>query len=144
MQVMLGATIGIARPSAVTWLNSDLFTIFLGFLMLSMGLTLTVEDFKKARRLRQGFGPAQAAPPPHDSNRHKESSHASAPSPHAVNLHDRDRLTSIMFGQHVPKLQYSSLHDCTVITSTSDPSGRCSRSARPTQSPSASATCAST
>ena len=46
---MLGATIGIARPSAVTWLNSDLFTIFLGFLMLSMGLTLTVEDFKKVR-----------------------------------------------------------------------------------------------
>ena len=46
-QVMLGATIGIARPAAVTWLNSDLFTIFLGFLMLSMGLTLTVEDFKK-------------------------------------------------------------------------------------------------
>ena len=50
MQVMLGATIGIARPTAVTWLNSDLFTVFLGFLMLSMGLTLTVEDFKKARR----------------------------------------------------------------------------------------------
>ena len=49
VQVMLGATIGIARPAAVTWLNSDLFTIFLGFLMLSMGLTLTVDDFKKAR-----------------------------------------------------------------------------------------------
>ena len=49
VQVMLGATIGIARPAAVTWLNSDLFTIFLGFLMLSMGLTLTVEDFKKVR-----------------------------------------------------------------------------------------------
>ena len=47
---MLGATIGIVRPTAVTWLNSDLFTIFLGFLMLSMGLTLTVEDFKKVRR----------------------------------------------------------------------------------------------
>ena len=50
-QVMLGATIGIARPSAVTWLNSDLFTVFLGFLMLSMGLTLTVEDFKKVQPL---------------------------------------------------------------------------------------------
>ncbi len=55
LQVMLGATIGIARPAAVTWLNSDLFTIFLGFLMLSMGLTLTVDDFKKARATRMRF-----------------------------------------------------------------------------------------
>lgn len=46
---MLGAFIGITRPAAVTWLNSDLFTYALGFLMLSMGLTLTVEDFKKVR-----------------------------------------------------------------------------------------------
>lgn len=45
--VMLGAVIGITKPSAVTWLNSELFTYALGFLMLSMGLTLTVDDFKK-------------------------------------------------------------------------------------------------
>lgn len=45
--VVLGATIGITRPSAVTWLDSDKFTYALGFLMLSMGLTLTVDDFKK-------------------------------------------------------------------------------------------------
>lgn len=44
---MLGAVIGITKPSAVTWLNSELFTYALGFLMLSMGLTLTVDDFKK-------------------------------------------------------------------------------------------------
>jgi len=48
-QVILGATIGITKPSAVTWLDSNLFTYALGFLMLSMGLTLTVEDFKKVR-----------------------------------------------------------------------------------------------
>jgi predicted Na+-dependent transporter len=52
VQVVLGATIGITRPSAVTWLDSDKFTYALGFLMLSMGLTLTVDDFKKVRHLR--------------------------------------------------------------------------------------------
>lgn len=46
-QVVLGASLGIMRPSAVTWLDSNLFTYALGFLMLSMGLTLTVDDFKK-------------------------------------------------------------------------------------------------
>lgn len=48
--VFLGASIGIARPAMVTWLSSDLFTLGLGFLMLSMGLTLTFEDFKKCFR----------------------------------------------------------------------------------------------
>eukprot|EP00891_Asterochloris_glomerata_P000476 jgi/Astpho2/476/e_gw1.00011.83.1_t len=45
--VCLGAGIGIARPQTVAWLSSDLFTYLLGFLMLSMGLTLTFDDFKK-------------------------------------------------------------------------------------------------
>jgi BASS family bile acid:Na+ symporter len=45
--VVLGATLGIMRPSAVTWLDSNRFTYALGFLMLSMGLTLTIDDFKK-------------------------------------------------------------------------------------------------
>ncbi len=47
LQVVLGATLGIMRPSAVTWLDSNRFTYALGFLMLSMGLTLTIDDFKK-------------------------------------------------------------------------------------------------
>lgn len=34
----------------VTWLETDLFTISLGFLMLSMGLTLTFEDFRRCLR----------------------------------------------------------------------------------------------
>lgn len=50
MQVCLGAGIGIARPQTVAWLSSDLFTYLLGFLMLSMGLTLTFDDFKKVRQ----------------------------------------------------------------------------------------------
>lgn len=34
----------------VTWLETDLFTLGLGFLMLSMGLTLTFEDFRRCLR----------------------------------------------------------------------------------------------
>jgi BASS family bile acid:Na+ symporter len=45
--VILGTIIGIYKPSAVTWLQTDLFTVGLGFLMLSMGLTLTFEDFRR-------------------------------------------------------------------------------------------------
>lgn len=51
LQVCLGAAVGISRPSALLWFKSDLFTYGLGFLMLSMGLTLTVDDFKQASHL---------------------------------------------------------------------------------------------
>uniref|UniRef100_A0A0D9V3G9 Uncharacterized protein n=1 Tax=Leersia perrieri TaxID=77586 RepID=A0A0D9V3G9_9ORYZ len=37
-------------PVWVTWLETDLFTVGLGFLMLSMGLTLTFEDFRRCMR----------------------------------------------------------------------------------------------
>ncbi|KAG6493098.1 hypothetical protein ZIOFF_048074 [Zingiber officinale] len=37
-------------PVWVTWLETDLFTLGLGFLMLSMGLTLTFEDFRRCMR----------------------------------------------------------------------------------------------
>uniref|UniRef100_A0A803MQ70 Uncharacterized protein n=1 Tax=Chenopodium quinoa TaxID=63459 RepID=A0A803MQ70_CHEQI len=48
--VILGTLIGIYKPAAVTWLETDLFTLGLGFLMLSMGLTLTFDDFKRCLR----------------------------------------------------------------------------------------------
>ncbi|CAA7409931.1 unnamed protein product [Spirodela intermedia] len=48
--VMLGTILGIYKPAAVTWLETDLFTVGLGFLMLSMGLTLTFEDFRRCMR----------------------------------------------------------------------------------------------
>lgn len=48
--VILGTIIGIYKPSAVTWLETDLFTVGLGFLMLSMGLTLTFKDFRRCMR----------------------------------------------------------------------------------------------
>uniref|UniRef100_A0A7N0RBK9 Uncharacterized protein n=1 Tax=Kalanchoe fedtschenkoi TaxID=63787 RepID=A0A7N0RBK9_KALFE len=48
--VIIGTVVGIYKPSAVTWLETDLFTVGLGFLMLSMGLTLTFEDFRRCLR----------------------------------------------------------------------------------------------
>ncbi|KAB1209194.1 Sodium/pyruvate cotransporter BASS2, chloroplastic [Morella rubra] len=48
--VILGTVVGILKPAAVTWLQTDLFTLGLGFLMLSMGLTLTFDDFRRCLR----------------------------------------------------------------------------------------------
>ncbi|KAK4489251.1 hypothetical protein RD792_005048 [Penstemon davidsonii] len=48
--VIIGTLIGIYKPAMVTWLETDLFTVGLGFLMLSMGLTLTFEDFRRCLR----------------------------------------------------------------------------------------------
>ncbi|XP_074575305.1 putative sodium/metabolite cotransporter BASS2, chloroplastic [Curcuma longa] len=48
--VIIGTIIGMYKPSMVTWLETDLFTLGLGFLMLSMGLTLTFEDFRRCMR----------------------------------------------------------------------------------------------
>ncbi|KAI3409318.1 uncharacterized protein J3R85_019498, partial [Psidium guajava] len=48
--VILGTIVGIYKPAAVAWLETDLFTVGLGFLMLSMGLTLTFEDFRRCLR----------------------------------------------------------------------------------------------
>ncbi|GAB2300382.1 Sodium/pyruvate cotransporter bass2, chloroplastic [Dionaea muscipula] len=48
--VILGTIVGIYKPAAVTWLETDLFTLGLGFLMLSMGLTLRFEDFRRCLR----------------------------------------------------------------------------------------------
>eukprot|EP00249_Psilotum_nudum_P007718 c20774_g1_i1 orf=381-1643(-) len=45
--IILGTIVGVYKPSVVTWLQTDLFTLGLGFLMLSMGLTLTFEDFRR-------------------------------------------------------------------------------------------------
>ena len=49
-QVCLGAALGISKPQSLLWFKSDLFTYALGFLMLSMGLTLTFDDFRQVRR----------------------------------------------------------------------------------------------
>lgn len=46
IQVLLGAALGIYSPSSFDWFHSGYFTTSLGFLMLSMGLTLTFKDFQ--------------------------------------------------------------------------------------------------
>ena len=62
LQVCLGASLGITNPQGLAWFKPDMFTYSLGFLMLSMGLTLTVEDFKMVRRhLARGHS-VQACP----------------------------------------------------------------------------------
>ena len=38
---------GATKPETLTWFKSDMFTVSLGFLMLSMGLTLTIENFRE-------------------------------------------------------------------------------------------------
>jgi bile acid:Na+ symporter, BASS family len=48
-------TLGVAlaalkRPALFTWLTTPYFTLSLGVLMLSMGITLSVEDFKRVLR----------------------------------------------------------------------------------------------
>ncbi|KAI3878264.1 hypothetical protein MKX03_005093, partial [Papaver bracteatum] len=47
--LILGTVIGIYKPLR-TWLQTDLFTVVLGFLMLSMGLTLKFDDFRRCLR----------------------------------------------------------------------------------------------
>jgi len=49
----LCALLALAKPAAFTWLTTPYFTASLGLLMLSMGITLTVEDF---RRVLARFG----------------------------------------------------------------------------------------
>ncbi|KAJ7545832.1 hypothetical protein O6H91_08G012300 [Diphasiastrum complanatum] len=48
--IVFGTFIGIWKPSAVTWLQTDLFTVSLGVLMLSLGLTLRFDDFRRCLR----------------------------------------------------------------------------------------------
>ncbi|KAI3857072.1 hypothetical protein MKX03_015444, partial [Papaver bracteatum] len=47
--LILGTVIGIYKPLR-TWLETDLFTVVLGFLMLLMGLTLKFDDFRRCLR----------------------------------------------------------------------------------------------
>ncbi len=44
--VLIACTVSFFNPSLFTWFAGDLITYGLGFIMLGMGLTLSVEDFK--------------------------------------------------------------------------------------------------
>lgn len=50
---LLCALLALKKPALFTWLTTPYFTLSLGLLMLSMGITLSIEDF---RRVLQRFG----------------------------------------------------------------------------------------
>jgi bile acid:Na+ symporter, BASS family len=45
--ILLGAAIALVRPEIFTWFSGHLITVGLGCIMLGMGLTLEVEDFRR-------------------------------------------------------------------------------------------------
>lgn len=47
---LLTALSALKKPALYTWLTTPYFTLSLGVLMLSMGITLTVEDFRRVLR----------------------------------------------------------------------------------------------
>lgn len=47
---VLSAVTGVLRPSMYTWLTTPYFTAGLAVLMLSMGITLSVDDFRRVLR----------------------------------------------------------------------------------------------
>ena len=49
-RTVLFAGIAIARPETFAWFTTKYFTGFLGALMLSMGITLTADDFVRVSK----------------------------------------------------------------------------------------------
>ncbi len=44
--VLLASTVSFFNPSLFTWFSGDLITYGLGVIMLCMGITLSLDDFK--------------------------------------------------------------------------------------------------
>ncbi len=47
---LAASLLALVRPGAFTWFSGPLITVSLGAIMLSMGLTLTVEDFRRVAK----------------------------------------------------------------------------------------------
>ena len=45
--VFVCSAVALVRPEAVTWIPGRMITLGLGVIMLGMGLTLTLEDFRR-------------------------------------------------------------------------------------------------
>lgn len=45
--ILLGASVALLRPEIFTWFSGPLITLGLGFIMLGMGLTMELEDFRR-------------------------------------------------------------------------------------------------
>lgn len=50
--VLICSALALARPTLFTWFNGPLITLGLGIIMLSMGMTLGFEDFRRVGRHR--------------------------------------------------------------------------------------------
>ena len=48
--VLLASLLALWRPEIFTWFRGDLITVGLGLIMLGMGLTLEVDDFRRVLR----------------------------------------------------------------------------------------------
>jgi bile acid:Na+ symporter, BASS family len=54
--VLLGGALALARPSWFTWFHGDLITWGLAVIMLGMGITLTVDDFRRVLQMPRAVG----------------------------------------------------------------------------------------
>lgn len=54
--VLLGGALALAWPGGFTWFNGELITWGLAVIMLGMGITLTVDDFKSVLKMPQAVG----------------------------------------------------------------------------------------
>src|SRR5690349_15155365 len=48
--ILLGATIALVKPEVFTWFTGSMIPIGLGFIMLGMGLTMEVDDFRRVSK----------------------------------------------------------------------------------------------
>jgi len=54
--VLLGGAVALVRPEWFTWFNGDFITWGLAVIMLGMGITLSVDDFKRVLKMPRAVG----------------------------------------------------------------------------------------
>jgi len=54
--VLIGGGLALWRPETFTWFEGDLITWGLAVIMLGMGITLSIDDFKKVARIPKAVG----------------------------------------------------------------------------------------
>ncbi len=59
--VLLGGALALAHPAWFTWFKGELITYGLAVIMLGMGITLSVEDFKRVLKMPRAVGIGFAA-----------------------------------------------------------------------------------
>jgi BASS family bile acid:Na+ symporter len=59
--VLLGGALALAQPAWFTWFSGEFITYGLAVIMLGMGITLTVDDFKRVLKMPRAVGIGVAA-----------------------------------------------------------------------------------